>query len=487
MALESSVSGGLEGKTRIIAEMVFRVVGNGGCLVPHGEAKSSGDSRPQHAGFGRRLIQAAEIVALSQGYHRMAVIAGIGTREYYRASGYHLEDSYMVKELTVVGLHAGRTDLVSDMPSKLLIEHYDLEKAAFTLFLPLPPKAPHQQRRKELQKNNRKRGKAKSTLADAAEAAEVEGSATTRESMQEAQLFAVESISKREEINVSSLLETIEHKQQEGKDEKKSDSKDSGRGIFSDVDTYEEWRCRYTSEMSSNGKRREDDSSSSFKDTSTVSMKTEHNGFNSNLNIPTNHQRNCLGSTCETHIHKMRFCTLHVTSDINLNEEKIGVSCAAIDAAAQAAIAATIPPAAQAAAPAARSCTSSSSTTCCTQLHQLKQQHLLHAAAAAQAAAPAARSCSSSSSSTCCTQLHQLKQQHLLHAAAPAQAAQAAPAARSCTSSSSSSSSTRCTQLQQLKHRLLLQQLEQHLLQQQQLHQQIEKDHIFTQEVFYPP
>ncbi|OEH78804.1 elongator complex protein [Cyclospora cayetanensis] len=73
-----------------------------GRLVAHGEAKNSDDMRPQHAGFGRRLIQAAEIVALAKGYRRMAVIAGIGTREYYRGSGYHLEDSYMVKELTVV-------------------------------------------------------------------------------------------------------------------------------------------------------------------------------------------------------------------------------------------------------------------------------------------------------------------------------------------------------------------------------------------------
>lgn len=38
-----------------------------GRLVPHGEAKSSDDLRPQHAGFGRRLIQAAEIVAMANG------------------------------------------------------------------------------------------------------------------------------------------------------------------------------------------------------------------------------------------------------------------------------------------------------------------------------------------------------------------------------------------------------------------------------------
>jgi len=34
------------------------------------------------------------------GLRRMAVIAGVGVREYYRRLGYELRDTYMVKELT---------------------------------------------------------------------------------------------------------------------------------------------------------------------------------------------------------------------------------------------------------------------------------------------------------------------------------------------------------------------------------------------------
>ncbi|KAL8446002.1 hypothetical protein Emag_004854 [Eimeria magna] len=220
-----------------------------GCLVPHGETKGSEDSRPQHAGFGRRLIQAAEILALARGYRRMAVIAGIGTREYYRASGYHLEDTYMVKELTVSGLHAGRADLLADMPAKLRVEHQDLEQAASSLFLPLPPRSPVQPRRKELQK--RKREKAKSSLAHAEEPAEAEASANVYESEKLAQVFGAESVLEIEEINVPSLLESLEKRQQEEEESgrgRRRESNDS-RGVFLDVDTYDEWRCRYTVNM----------------------------------------------------------------------------------------------------------------------------------------------------------------------------------------------------------------------------------------------
>lgn len=53
----------------------------------------------QHVGFGRRLLAEAERVARDAGYEKIAVISGIGVREYYRKLGYHLEDTYMVKNL----------------------------------------------------------------------------------------------------------------------------------------------------------------------------------------------------------------------------------------------------------------------------------------------------------------------------------------------------------------------------------------------------
>ena len=57
-------------------------------------------SDTQHLGFGRQLMDKAEELAKEAGYKKIAVIAAIGTREYYRKLGYELEGTYMVKQLT---------------------------------------------------------------------------------------------------------------------------------------------------------------------------------------------------------------------------------------------------------------------------------------------------------------------------------------------------------------------------------------------------
>lgn len=59
----------------------------------------SGAGSVQHVGFGKRLMAEAERRARDAGYTKIAVIAGIGVREYFRKLGYHLEDEYMVKAL----------------------------------------------------------------------------------------------------------------------------------------------------------------------------------------------------------------------------------------------------------------------------------------------------------------------------------------------------------------------------------------------------
>ena len=53
----------------------------------------------QHKGYGRQLMAYAEKIASSKGYKNLAVISGIGVREYYKTLDYHEQDSYMVKEL----------------------------------------------------------------------------------------------------------------------------------------------------------------------------------------------------------------------------------------------------------------------------------------------------------------------------------------------------------------------------------------------------
>jgi histone acetyltransferase (RNA polymerase elongator complex component) len=54
----------------------------------------------QHKGYGKWLMATAEQIAKDAGYKKIAVIAGVGTREYYKNKcGYHLEGTYMVKAL----------------------------------------------------------------------------------------------------------------------------------------------------------------------------------------------------------------------------------------------------------------------------------------------------------------------------------------------------------------------------------------------------
>ncbi len=54
----------------------------------------------QHKGLGRKLMAEAErIVKKETDFKKIAVISGIGVREYYRKLGYRLKDEYMIKRI----------------------------------------------------------------------------------------------------------------------------------------------------------------------------------------------------------------------------------------------------------------------------------------------------------------------------------------------------------------------------------------------------
>lgn len=58
----------------------------------------------QHHGFGKLLMEKAEEIAKDNDYSRIAVISGIGARAYYQKLGYHLEETYMVKNFQPTNL-----------------------------------------------------------------------------------------------------------------------------------------------------------------------------------------------------------------------------------------------------------------------------------------------------------------------------------------------------------------------------------------------
>ncbi|XP_004848464.1 elongator complex protein 3 isoform X1 [Heterocephalus glaber] len=68
-----------------------------GSVVP---VSSRDPTKFQHQGFGMLLMEEAERIALEEhGSGKIAVISGVGTRNYYRKIGYRLQGPYMVKML----------------------------------------------------------------------------------------------------------------------------------------------------------------------------------------------------------------------------------------------------------------------------------------------------------------------------------------------------------------------------------------------------
>ena len=73
--------------------------GGDGSVIEHAH------SDQQHVGLGTRLMRHAEIMAAAAGTTKVAVISGVGVRNYYRKLGYQLEPGegeFMMKRLSLV-------------------------------------------------------------------------------------------------------------------------------------------------------------------------------------------------------------------------------------------------------------------------------------------------------------------------------------------------------------------------------------------------
>jgi len=81
-----------------LASPVIRELKVVGREVPVGAA-GGGSGEYQHHGFGRGLIERAEEEARAAGFDRIIVTSAVGTREYYRARGFHTDGPLMSKPL----------------------------------------------------------------------------------------------------------------------------------------------------------------------------------------------------------------------------------------------------------------------------------------------------------------------------------------------------------------------------------------------------
>lgn len=92
-----SAQGPATGQRDLEGAALVREVHVYGQSLEMGEEKSGA---AQHIGLGTRLLAHAEELAKAAGYKRMAVIAAVGTRNYYAGRGYQRGETYMVKRLT---------------------------------------------------------------------------------------------------------------------------------------------------------------------------------------------------------------------------------------------------------------------------------------------------------------------------------------------------------------------------------------------------
>jgi ELP3 family radical SAM enzyme/protein acetyltransferase len=67
-----------------------------GNIVKH---SSKDGNQIQHQGFGKKLLYQAEKLSLEMGFDKIAIISGVGVREYYKKNGYHLSNNYMIKSI----------------------------------------------------------------------------------------------------------------------------------------------------------------------------------------------------------------------------------------------------------------------------------------------------------------------------------------------------------------------------------------------------
>jgi elongator complex protein 3 len=75
---------------------IIREIQTLGEMVPIEKRKIA----PQHRGLGKKLVkEAEEITGKEFGLRKIAVISGVGVRDYWRKLGYKLKEDYMIKKL----------------------------------------------------------------------------------------------------------------------------------------------------------------------------------------------------------------------------------------------------------------------------------------------------------------------------------------------------------------------------------------------------
>ncbi|EUD69130.1 hypothetical protein C922_00822 [Plasmodium inui San Antonio 1] len=113
-----------------------------GSLLKHDDFKEDLNF-VQHKGLGKCLVLVAELIAYHYGYKKMSIIAGVGTREYYKKLGYVKEETYVTKELKRECLYQQYLLNADRIGKQIIIQNYNLKHCLYLMHRSIPTPRPY--------------------------------------------------------------------------------------------------------------------------------------------------------------------------------------------------------------------------------------------------------------------------------------------------------------------------------------------------------
>ncbi|KJP88050.1 hypothetical protein AK88_02325 [Plasmodium fragile] len=121
-----------------------------GSLLKHDDFKEDLNF-VQHKGLGKCLVLVAELIAYHYGFRKMSIIAGVGTRQYYKKLGYEKEETYVTKELNRDCLYQQYLLHEDRIGKQIIIHNYNLKHCLYLMHRTIP--TPSRYKRSEIEED----------------------------------------------------------------------------------------------------------------------------------------------------------------------------------------------------------------------------------------------------------------------------------------------------------------------------------------------
>lgn len=94
-------------------------------LTPVNDGMKVMSTKVQHQGIGKRLMKKAEQLSLQNNHNKIAVISGVGVRNYYRKLGYALKQTYMVKTYSLFHVFYNKIIMYMTLLTYMIIKKFE--------------------------------------------------------------------------------------------------------------------------------------------------------------------------------------------------------------------------------------------------------------------------------------------------------------------------------------------------------------------------